>query len=65
MNVRKIEMAGLGEMSACDTDGHRAVYRAADGNLYFGDLAGQNKQTWSSRCNRMMFPFGARRETYR
>ena len=43
MNVRKIEWAGLGEMSACDTDGHRAVYRAADGNLYFGDLTGQNK----------------------
>ena len=44
MNVRKIEWAGLGEMSPCDTDGHRAVYRAADGNLYFGDLAGQNKR---------------------
>ena len=43
MSVRKIEWAGLGEMSACDTDGHRAVYRAADGNLYFGDLTGQNK----------------------
>src|SRR5579863_2316151 len=44
MNVRKIEWAGLGAMSACDTDGHRAVYRAADGNLYFGDLTGQNKR---------------------
>ena len=44
MNVRKIEWAGLGEMSPCDTDGHRAVYRAADGNLYFGDLTGQNKR---------------------
>ena len=43
MSVRKIEWAGLGEMSACDTDGHRAVYRAADGNLYFGDLNGQNR----------------------
>src|SRR5580698_3640922 len=43
MSVRKIEWAGLGEMSSCDTDGHRAVYRAADGNLYFGDLTGQNK----------------------
>ncbi len=43
MNVRKIEWAGLGEMSPCDTDGHRAVYRAADGNLYFGDLTGQSK----------------------
>ncbi len=43
MSVRKIEWAGLGEMSPCDTDGHRAVYRAADGNLYFGDLTGQNK----------------------
>jgi hypothetical protein len=44
MSVRKIEWAGLGEMSPCDTDGHRAVYRAADGNLYFGDLTGQNKR---------------------
>jgi Tol biopolymer transport system component len=44
MNVRKIEWAGLGEMSPCDTDGHRAVFRAADGNLYFGDLTGQNKR---------------------
>jgi len=44
MNVRKIEWAGLGEMTACDTDGHRAVYRAADGDLYFGDLTGQNKR---------------------
>jgi hypothetical protein len=43
MGVHKIEWAGLGEMSSCDTDGHRAVYRAADGNLYFGDLAGQNR----------------------
>jgi hypothetical protein len=43
MSVRKIEWAGLGEMTACDTDGHRAVYRASDGNLYFGDLTGQNK----------------------
>ncbi len=44
MNVHKIEWAGLGEMSPRDTDGHRAVYRAADGNLYFGDLTGQNKR---------------------
>src|SRR5580698_1778591 len=44
MSVRKIEWSGLGEMSAGDTDGHRAVYRAADGNLYFGDLTGQNKR---------------------
>ena len=44
MNVRKIEWAGLGEMKPCDTDGHRAVYRAGDGNLYFGDLAGQNRR---------------------
>jgi hypothetical protein len=44
MIVRKIEWAELGEMTACDTDGHRAVYRAADGNLYFGDLTGQNKR---------------------
>jgi Tol biopolymer transport system component len=43
MSVHKIEWPGLGEMSPCDTDGHRAVYRAADGNLYFGDLTGQNK----------------------
>ena len=43
MSVHKIEWAGLGEMSPCDTDGHRAVYRAADGNLYFGDLTGQSK----------------------
>src|SRR5580658_4115375 len=43
MSVRKIESAGLGEMNPCHTDGHRAVYRAADGNLYFGDLTGQNK----------------------
>jgi Tol biopolymer transport system component len=44
MSVHKIEWEGLGEMTACDTDGHRAVYRAADGNLYFGDLTGQNKR---------------------
>jgi Tol biopolymer transport system component len=44
MSVRKIEWAGLGEMTACDTDGHRAIYRATDGNLYFGDLTGQNKR---------------------
>ena len=44
MNVHKIEWEGLGEMTACDTDGHRAVYRAADGNLYFSDLTGQNKR---------------------
>ena len=44
MSVRKIEWAGLGEMTACDTDGHRAVYRAADGNLYFSDLTGQSKR---------------------
>jgi len=44
ISVRKIEWAGLGEMSPCDTDGHRAVYRAADGNLYFGDLTGKSKR---------------------
>lgn len=44
MRVRKIEWAGLGQMNSCDTDGHRAVYRAADGSLYFGDLTGQNKR---------------------
>jgi Tol biopolymer transport system component len=43
MSVRKIETSGLGEMSPSDTDGQRAVYRAKDGNIYFGDLAGHSR----------------------
>jgi Tol biopolymer transport system component len=44
MSVRKIEASGLGEMSATTTDGERAIYRASDGNLYFGDVAGRNRR---------------------
>jgi Tol biopolymer transport system component len=44
MNVRKIETSALGEMSPSDTDGQRAVYRAKDGDIYFGDLAGHNRR---------------------
>ena len=44
MSVRKIEGSGLGQIDAWSTDGERAVYRSADGNLYFGDLAGRNKR---------------------
>jgi Tol biopolymer transport system component len=43
MSLRKIETSSLGEMSPSDTDGQRAVYRAKDGNLYFGDLAGHTR----------------------
>jgi Tol biopolymer transport system component len=43
MSVRKIETSGLGEMSPSDTDGQRAVYRAKDGDIYFGDLAGHSR----------------------
>jgi Tol biopolymer transport system component len=44
MTVRKIETSGLGRIYAWTTDGERAVYLAADGNLYFGDLAGRNRR---------------------
>jgi hypothetical protein len=44
MTTRKIDWHSLGEMSASDTDGQRAVYRAADGNLYYGDLSGHTKK---------------------
>ena len=44
MSARKIETAGLGQIDAWDTDGEKAVYRAADGNLYFGDVSGHKKQ---------------------
>ena len=44
MSVRKIETSSLGEMSATETDGERAIYRASDGNLYLGDLAGRSRR---------------------
>jgi Tol biopolymer transport system component len=44
MSVRKIETSGLGRIYAWTTDGERAVYLAADGNLYLGDLAGRGKR---------------------
>jgi hypothetical protein len=43
MTVRRIETSSLGEMSPSDTDGQRAVYRAKDGNIYFGDLVGHSR----------------------
>jgi Tol biopolymer transport system component len=44
MTVRKIEQPPSGEIGASDTDGQRAVYRDANGGLYFGDLAGHSKR---------------------
>jgi Tol biopolymer transport system component len=44
MTTRKIDWHSVGEMGSSDTDGQRAVYRAADGNLYYGDLSGHTKK---------------------
>ena len=44
MTARRIDWQLLGQMGASDTDGQRAVYRVADGSLYFGDLAGRTKR---------------------
>ena len=44
---RRIEWSRLGLMGPADTDGERAVYKAAD-NLYFGDLGGRNKRLITS-----------------
>ena len=44
MTTRKIDWQSLGQFSASDTDGQRAVYRDASGKLYFGDLAGHSKR---------------------
>ena len=45
MALRKIEWSTSGiRLGASDTDGLRAVYRASDENLYFGDLAGHSKR---------------------
>jgi Tol biopolymer transport system component len=43
MTARRIDGHSVGHMGASDTDGQRAVYRDADGSLYFGDLAGRKK----------------------
>ena len=43
-SVTKIERNGLGQMDPWDTDGKRAAYVAADGNLYVGDLAGHSRR---------------------
>jgi Tol biopolymer transport system component len=44
MITRKIEWSAVGEMGDSDTDGHRAVFADSTGSLFFGDLAGRNKQ---------------------
>jgi hypothetical protein len=44
MTTRRIDWQSVGQFSASDTDGQRAVYRDASGKLYFGDLAGHSKR---------------------
>jgi Tol biopolymer transport system component len=44
MSVRQIEWAGLGQIGVNQTDGQLAVYIAADGNLYIGDLSGHARR---------------------
>jgi hypothetical protein len=42
--ISKIEWENLGNLTAYDTDGMRAVYLASDGNLYTSDLKGKGRR---------------------
>src|SRR5215469_6239134 len=43
MSVRRIDREKLGNFGPGDTDGNRASYIGADGNLYFGDISGHTR----------------------